>query len=190
MHSADYQSLLTPKKAKKTQLKLLAGGVAVIAAAGFLPPLTASANVSASLVDSIPNRLVQEFPIKDGSQLVTAAGAPKQVLPKAKPKLTYEIVRALGPQNTSAYTSSVDETDSNPFITASGSRTHWGTVASNDLPFGTKLKIEGFGDMVFTVEDTGAAGYFSLDIWMENKPKAFAHGRRMLKAWIVKPVTR
>jgi len=189
MHSADYKSLLTPKKAKKTQLKLLAGGVAVIAAAGFLPPLTASANVSASLVDSLPNRLVQEFPLKDGSKLVTATGSPKTALPKQKPKLTYEVVQALGPQNTSAYTSSVDETDSNPFITASGTHTHWGTVASNKLPFGTKLKIEGFGDTIFTVEDTGGP-YFDIDIWMENKPKAFAHGRRMLKAWIVKPVYR
>src|SRR3989338_8592683 len=39
-----------------------------------------------------------------------------------------------------AYSSSADETDSTPFITASGSKTRHGVVASNDLPFGRSFE--------------------------------------------------
>jgi 3D (Asp-Asp-Asp) domain-containing protein len=184
MHSADSKPLFT-----KAQLKLLAGGVAVIAAAGFLQPLTASANVSASLIDSLPNRLVQDFPVKDGAGLVAAASEPRQPLPKQKPKLVYEVVQELGSQVTTAYTSAADETDANGLITASGTRVHKGTVASNRLPFGTKLKIEGFPGVIFTVEDRGGPA-FDIDIWMLTKSEAFSWGRRTVKAWIVKPVYR
>src|SRR3989338_9188671 len=46
-----------------------------------------------------------------------------------------------------AYSSSVDETDSTPFVTASGTKTRDGVIASNLFPFGTQVKIpEFFGD--------------------------------------------
>ncbi len=53
-----------------------------------------------------------------------------------------------------AYSSTVDQTDSTPFITANGVHVHDGVVATNALPFGTQIKIPAlFGDKVFTVED-------------------------------------
>ena len=44
-------------------------------------------------------------------------------------------------------------------MTASGQRTHWGTVAADwrIYPLGTRLQIEGFPNDVFTVEDSGSA---------------------------------
>jgi len=39
-----------------------------------------------------------------------------------------------------------------------------GMVASNVLPFGTKLKIETFGNKIFTVEDRFMAGWTKADL--------------------------
>ena len=66
-----------------------------------------------------------------------------------------------------AYSSTADQTDSTPFITASGSHVRDGIVAANFLAFGTKVKIpEIFGDKVFTVEDRMALKHSDkIDIW-------------------------
>lgn len=76
-----------------------------------------------------------------------------------------------------AYTSSVEETDSDPFITADGSTTRDGIIAANFLPFGTKVRIpEAFGDKVFEVHDRMNSKYDNrskyrprIDVWMEKK---------------------
>ncbi len=52
------------------------------------------------------------------------------------------------------YSSTVDQTNSEPFITASGTRVRDGIVASNFLDFGTKIRIPAyFGDKEFVVQD-------------------------------------
>jgi len=48
--------------------------------------------------------------------------------------------------------------------TASGKWVDDGMVASNVLPFGTKLKIESFGDKIFTVEDRFMTGWTKADL--------------------------
>lgn len=90
-----------------------------------------------------------------------------------------------------AYTSSVDETDSSPFITASGSRTHPGTLAANFLPFGTKVKIPShFGDRIFTVEDRLHKRFSDrVDVWMETKKEAFAFGKRRVSVVVIEMPT-
>jgi len=77
-----------------------------------------------------------------------------------------------------AYSSSVDETDSTPFTTASGERVHDGVIAANFLPFGTKLMIPSlFGDKIFTVEDhMNRRLQADMDIWMTSKSKAIRFG--------------
>ena len=82
-----------------------------------------------------------------------------------------------------AYTSSVEECDSTPFITADGTRTEWGIVAANFLPFGTKIRIpEYFGDQVFVVHDRmNQRYYYRVDVWMQTKSEAFQFGKRKLK---------
>lgn len=79
-----------------------------------------------------------------------------------------------------AYSSTVEQTDDTPFITASGTTVKEGTVAANFLPFGTKIKVpELYGDRVFTVEDRMHArkGY-QVDIWFPNTEEAVHFGAK------------
>lgn len=77
-----------------------------------------------------------------------------------------------------AYTSSVDECDADPFIAADGTHTYDGMVAANFLPFGTKIRIpELFGDKVFVVHDRMNARYWNrVDVWMKDKKVARKFG--------------
>lgn len=82
-----------------------------------------------------------------------------------------------------AYSSTVDQCDSTPFITANGTHVHDGTIAANFLRFGTKVRIpEYFGDQIFTVEDRTHPRYGDrVDIWMETRQQALNFGKRRLK---------
>jgi len=77
-----------------------------------------------------------------------------------------------------AYTSTPEETDSSPFETAMGTLTRDGIVATNMLPFGTKIQFPKlFGTKVFTVEDRmhrRKVGF--IDIWMPTKSEALRFG--------------
>ncbi len=119
---------------------------------------------------------------------------PSDVAPEVAPKESAQ--PAVQPKamsahifNLSAYTSSVEECDSDPFTTADGSRTHDGIVATNILPFGTKLRIPAlFGDKIFEVHDRMNARYnnkYNLDIWMEKKVDMRQFGRRNAMVEIV-----
>lgn len=117
--------------------------------------------------------IVQERP--------SAAPAPATLskLPgvKDKPVTKKMVVRA------SAYSSTVDQTDSDPFTTASGAKVHDGTVAINGLPFGTKVRIPShYGDKIFTVEDRMHAkwGTKRVDIWMPTRHDAIQWGVRTI----------
>lgn len=77
-------------------------------------------------------------------------------------------------------------------MTASGIRTHWGTVAADWrlYPPGTRLAIEGFPDDVFVVEDSGGAVRGNIfDIWFPDLPAARAFGTRKLQVTILTPAT-
>ncbi|PIR04811.1 MAG: hypothetical protein COV57_02430 [Candidatus Liptonbacteria bacterium CG11_big_fil_rev_8_21_14_0_20_35_14] len=78
------------------------------------------------------------------------------------------------------YSSTPDQTDDTPFITASGSHVKDGIVAANWLPLGTKVKIpELFGDKVFTVEDRMNKRFSDrMDIWFETRDEAQAIGKQ------------
>lgn len=77
-----------------------------------------------------------------------------------------------------AYASTPDETDSTPFITASGLHVRDGIVATNILPFGTRIEIPSlFGNKVFTVEDRMAKRMHEVvDIWMPTRADALRFG--------------
>ncbi len=85
------------------------------------------------------------------------------------------------------YSSTVDQTNSQPFITASGSRVRDGIVAANFLEFGTEIRIpEYFGDKVFVVKDRMNRRYSSpsngtydgyIDIWFSTRGEATNFGR-------------
>ena len=77
-----------------------------------------------------------------------------------------------------AYSSSPDETDSTPNITASNKAPHDGVLAANFLPLGSKVKIPSlFGDKIFTVEDRmNKRKKNFVDIWMPTKQDALKFG--------------
>ncbi len=80
-----------------------------------------------------------------------------------------------------AYSSSFDETDSTPFITASGTNVRLGIAAANFLPIGTKFRLpEIFGEQVFTVEDRLDSRFNDrVDIWMDSKTDAKEFGQKI-----------
>ena len=85
------------------------------------------------------------------------------------------IVRA----EVTAYTSSKDETDDTPHITASGKTTKHGIVACpRQYPFGTRVEILG---KEYVCEDRMNRRYDDeWDIWMQTKQEAFNFGRKTL----------
>lgn len=75
--------------------------------------------------------------------------------------------------------------------TADGTGVRWGVIAApKELPFGTEMKINGFGNQVFTVHDRG--GYiqkvgdtYRIDIWFPKHGQAEEFGRRWTTAQIL-----
>jgi len=86
-----------------------------------------------------------------------------------------------------AYSSTIDQTDDTPFITASGSYVKDGVAAANILPFGTKFKLpEIFGDQVFVVEDRMHPRFQNrIDIWFANREEAADFGKKWTKVEIL-----
>ena len=73
-------------------------------------------------------------------------------------------------------------------MTASGVRTHWGTVAADWrlYPPGTRIQIEGFPDDIFTVEDSGGGVRGNIvDIWFPELATAAAFGTKSLRVTIL-----
>ena len=77
-----------------------------------------------------------------------------------------------------AYNSEVGQCDSTPFNTANGTHVRDGIIATNALPFHTKVRFpELYGDKVFVVEDRMNARYATrVDIWMTKHADAIKFG--------------
>lgn len=91
-----------------------------------------------------------------------------------------------------AYTSTVDQCDANPFVGASGKEVYEGMVAANWLPFGTKVMFPSlFGNKIFTVDDRmnpDHGGYGRMDIWMNTpRSEAIQFGVKRAEALIFYP---
>lgn len=84
-----------------------------------------------------------------------------------------------------AYSSTVDQCDSTPFITASGTHVHDGTIAANFLKFGTKVKFPSlYGDKIFIVEDRMKSNY-KVDIWFPTRQEAINFGAKRVEMEIL-----
>lgn len=102
--------------------------------------------------------------------------------------LTYEVTR-VGNCRAVGYSSEKRQTDHDPFSTAGGTKPKWGTVAANHLPLWTRLKIDGYGDKIFVVEDRMNRRYKKmLDIWFSSLKEARAFGLRKVNYTVVKNV--
>ena len=106
-------------------------------------------------------------------------------------KSRHEVIKTYAAEVT-AYTSRIEETDSTPFTTASGTTVRWGTVATNSLPIGTKLRFpELYGEKIFVVEDRMHSRFQKrLDIWFSELGHAKRFGLRTLKVEIIQENVR
>ncbi len=110
---------------------------------------------------------------------------PAQILSavQTKPAITGRVIYV----TVTAYSSTPDQTDSTPFITANGTRVRDGIIAANFLKFGTKVKFPDYsGDKIYEVTDRMNARYPNrADIWMETRDEAIQFGLRTLKMEIL-----
>jgi 3D (Asp-Asp-Asp) domain-containing protein len=121
-------------------------------------------------------------------QPLTPAVPLATVVPVRKPAAAYKVAKVKTVVMT-AYTSTKDQCDSDPYTTASGAKVRDGVIAMNGVPFGTKIRIpEKFGSKVFVVQDRMHARYGSsrADIWMKNRNAAKQWGVRRVKVEILK----
>ncbi len=110
-------------------------------------------------------------------QLLSSIGIRQTI--RAKPPVGTKLL-----VQSSAYASSPYQTDSTPCVTAAGTRVRPGVVASNFLPIGTLLEINGEEYIVEDRMNPRYQGYF-LDIWFPATSKALEFGRRKLEVKIV-----
>jgi 3D (Asp-Asp-Asp) domain-containing protein len=102
--------------------------------------------------------------------------------PGTLPKTEYIKARKTIKVVVTAYSSTPDQTDDTPFITASGSTVHYGTLAANFLPFGTKVRFPDYDkDKIYVVEDRMHPRFSKrADIWMETRGDAKQFGIKTL----------
>ena len=102
-------------------------------------------------------------------------------------KESYEVIKKVKMVIT-AYSSTPDQTDDTPFITASGKTVADGIIANNLLPFGTKVRIpQLYGDKVFVVEDRmhTRMGNYHADIWMPEYIQAKNFGAKVAEIEVI-----
>ncbi len=117
------------------------------------------------------NQEVSVPTIQDNSVKAVTAVTNVRTVPKAKQTFVVSV---------SGYSSTPDQTDASPFITAKGTYVRDGVIATNFLPFGTAIKIPSlYGDKIFVVEDRMNKRYwFNVDVWFPDRDTALKLGRR------------
>ena len=126
-----------------------------------------SAELSSLILDSIT---ISELIIYEGNSLGLINNP-------ANPE-SEKVVRRMNAVIT-AYSSTVCQTDDDPYITAAGTWVRKGIIANNLLPFGTRIKIPKlYGDKIFVVEDrmNRRAGDYRFDIWFPSYEEALNFG--------------
>lgn len=125
-----------------------------------------------------PTILAQDI---SASVLVVIPPAPSQA--EARIAQALPDIEELSPKRTrrviiTAYSSTPDQTDDTPFVTANGTRVRDGIIAANFLRFGTQVKIpELYGGKVFYVTDRMHKRFSDrVDIWMESREEAKQFG--------------
>lgn len=168
----------------RKQQKRLRRSFSIVTAAiilNVLVPVTAKAqSFSSSETPAISNAvLTPDVSVETPTRTLTTLPAPTDKPVIVKKSMT---LRA------SAYSSTVDQCDSDPFTTASGKKVADGIIAMNGVPFGTKVRIPShFGNKVFVVQDRMNAkwGTQRLDIWMPTRHAAIQWGVRTVTIEII-----
>ncbi len=143
---------------------------------------------AASQVNESGMGLVSRQSMEKRRSLILPAYAP--ITKRDRPAFLEREYRVMGQHimESSAYNSLPNQTDGSPYITAAGTFTRFGVVASNYFPLGTKVRFPDiFGDQVFIVEDRMNRRYHKvIDVWMGDKSDALAYGRKRVRVQVVK----
>lgn len=114
--------------------------------------------------------------------LVILIVGPKEIVYEREidPGPELEIIEAI----VTAYSSTPDQTDSTPFITASNQKVRKGIAANNCLKFGSKVEID---NEIFEIQDRMNKRYGCeyFDIWFENRKEARLWGKQNLKVLVL-----
>ncbi len=120
------------------------------------------------------NTILAKSEIKADLKTTTITSANEKNIVVQQPLTVVSVINV----SVTGYSSTVDQTNSQPFITASGYRVRDGIVAANFLPFGTKIRIpEAFGDKVFVVKDRMNSRFNNrVDVWFYTRQQALNFG--------------
>lgn len=170
--------------------------------AALATPVLPSAAVASAAVRSAlaPNAAPAPVKAKIAAKPVSAATVRAQGVSRAA---SAPVVRSSGRSavvHSTAYNSAPNQTDSSPYVTATGTRVRSGVVAlSRDLlarfPYGTRITIEDlsgrYGSVlrgrVFVVEDTMHPRIGNtVDVWMGSRSEAMAWGTRNIRITAVR----
>lgn len=168
--------MLSPKNWYLLVLTILIGALGIYP---FYLPRSEKAMADVLVNLDSPEEQILDYQIIQGTTLL-ALNPSSFEEPSENPRKLKVIV--------TAYSSSVWETQGDPFITASGIRVRDGIVANNLLSFGTEIRLpEIFGDKVFIVEDRmhWRKGYYHVDIWFPSYETALAFGAKLTEIEIL-----
>ncbi len=148
---------------KEGWIRLLFGGFIALVSMFIIP---AFSTMKAEVTEAESNQ-AQVFVYKEEGDLLLAVqeNTLRSVSSVPQKKEEHDLKRLY--LTVTAYSSTPCQTYGDPFITASGSRVRDGIVATNLLPFGTKIRIpEIYGDRIFVVEDRmHARNSQNVDVW-------------------------
>lgn len=143
------------------------------------------------LISQNAPKITEPAVTKTAKPVVNSSKATKDTDIKKDDKMSKELkVKKTMKIPVTAYSSTVDQCDDTPFITASGTHVRDGIIAANFLPIGTKVRFpDAYGDKVFVVEDRMNARYtYHADIWMETREKAKQWGIKHLNIEILEEI--
>jgi 3D (Asp-Asp-Asp) domain-containing protein len=179
---------LTKPKFTGTKSGILAKLIIILA---FLSQI-----VNPSVVNAQSTGFFARFSQKAEASAVPDSGDQAVLKRSAESRLFFPNVDDDQPDRTvraviTAYTSTVDQCDDDPFIAASGKHVYDGMIAANWLPFGAKIKIPSlYGDKIFTVDDrmNSRYGFGRMDIWFDaSKSEARKFGVKRVDVEVYYP---
>lgn len=159
----------TINKAKKGLTILLITAVLASGVLELFLPRTSQADIMSEA--SVSTATLGTLPASQNNTLLPILNSGEKV------KKTESVMMKI-----TAYSSEEGQTDSTPFITASGKHVADGIVANNMLPFGAKIRIPAlYGDKIFEVQDRMNAkkSDYHLDIWMPDTRQATRFGAQI-----------
>jgi len=148
-------------------------------------------------LEMVKNSITKNFILSDNSfaQAMGSIDNNGNYLKAAEPKIAVQVIIPVVPAVVketravivTAYSSTPDQTDSTPFISANGTYVYDGMIACNFLPFGTKVRFpDVYGDKIFTVEDRMAwFNSHKIDVWMPDRQSALQFGVKRLAVEIL-----